>query len=110
MVARSLTAGDVEINLCIGNPGGIERFEDSGTDPVDVNACDLNRREAIGKSPEVFFQSKNLPIIASYHFVNAVSKEQPAVQIDRFELIKRHNFILHQSDLHKIGPDQSVST
>jgi hypothetical protein len=81
----------------MGDGGGLKGLQYAGANLVNINAGNLNGSEAIGESPEVFFEGKNFAFIALHYLINAISEVNSAVQISRVEFFGGDDGVFNHS-------------
>ena len=105
VVSEVQAAGDVEVNLCVGDICCVECLEDFSADGVDLDAFDGCFGDASLESFEVVFEGEGLVVVCADYFVNAVSEKGSAIGVSRFELVERDDFVLYHCQLHMVSSE-----
>ncbi len=95
---------NVKVNFCIVDFSSFEGFFDSCSYFRYIYAPDINGLEALVKSLQVFFESEDFSVIASYYLINAVSKIKSSVEMSGREVVEGYDIIINHGDFHGSAP------
>ena len=100
MISRGRAAGHVEVDLGVGQSGGLERLHDALADHADVDAGDADGRHARGEPLQMLVQGENLAVIAAKDLIDAVAEIEPAIAVNRVQALHRDEFVTNHGQFH----------